>query len=301
MESAMTRRVSLILLLSLSAAPLAAQTALEDKFFESKGVNIRYVDVGRGDPVVLVHGFSSSLDGNWATPGVIAALAKDFRVIALDCRGHGKSDKPHDTAAYGIEMVDDVARLMDHLAIRRAHIVGYSMGGAITGKFVTTHADRAISATLGGAAPRLAWTAQNERDAEELAASLEQGRGLRPLVLRLLPPNEPRPSEEDIDKRAKAAVGRNDVRALAAVTRANKGQVVTPSEIKAVKAPMLAVIGTADPIIAGVKSFKALVPSLKVVEIQGATHSGARGAVARPEFAAAVREFLQANRLPTSR
>jgi pimeloyl-ACP methyl ester carboxylesterase len=284
------------------AAPVgSAQSTLEDKFFESKGVKIRYVDGGRGEPVVLIHGFSSTVENNWATPGVLAALAKDFRVLALDCRGHGKSGKPHDPAAYGIEMVDDVARLLDHVNIRRAHIVGYSMGGAITGKFVTTHADRVITATFGGSAPRLAWTAQNERDAEELATSLEQGRGLRPLILRLLPPNEPRPSDEELEKRSKAALGRNEALALAAVTRGNTGQVVTAAQMGAVKSPMLAVIGTADPIIAGVTAFKKLVPSLKVVEIEGATHSGDRGAPRRPEFAAAVREFLQANRLAPSR
>jgi pimeloyl-ACP methyl ester carboxylesterase len=291
-----------MVILSAAAASLAsAQPALEDKFFESKGVKIRYVDAGRGEPVVLVHGFSSSVENNWAATGVLAALAKDFRVIALDCRGHGKSGKPHERGAYGIEMVDDVARLLDHLGIKRAHIVGYSMGGAITGKFVTTHADRVITATLGGAAPRLAWTEQTERATEELAASLEQGRGLRPLILRLLPPNEPRPSDEEIDKRSMDAVARNDALALAAVTRGNRAQMVTAAEIRSVKAPMLAVIGTADPIREGVVAFKALVPALKVVEIEGATHSGPRGAPARPEFVAAVREFLQANRLPPSR
>ena len=107
-----------VTLLALCTAPGRAQSALEDKFFDSKGVTIRYVDVGRGEPVVLVHGFSSSVEGNWGAPGVIAALEKDFRVVALDCRGHGKSDKPHDAAAYGNEMVEDVARLLDHLGIR---------------------------------------------------------------------------------------------------------------------------------------------------------------------------------------
>jgi pimeloyl-ACP methyl ester carboxylesterase len=299
----MSRRSLLIALLSATTvAPLArAQAVLEDKFFESKGVTIRYVDVGRGDPVVLVHGFSASIERNWAATGVLAALARDFRILALDCRGHGKSGKPHEAAAYGTEMVDDVARLLDHVNIRRAHIVGYSMGGAITGKFVTTHPDRVITATFGGAAPRLAWTEQNQRDAEELATSLEQGRGLRPLVLRLLPPNEARPSEEEIERRSREAVGSNDALALAAVTRGNKGQVVTPAEITAVKAPMLAVIGTADPIIAGVKAFKALMPALKLVEVEGATHSGERGAPRRPEFTAAVREFLKKNHSASSR
>ena len=64
-------------------------------------------------------------------PEVIHDLSHDCRVIALDCRGHGKSDKPTDPSQYGIEMVNDVVRLMDHLGIAKAHIIGYSMGGSI--------------------------------------------------------------------------------------------------------------------------------------------------------------------------
>jgi pimeloyl-ACP methyl ester carboxylesterase len=273
-----------------------AQTALEDKFFPSNGVKIRYIDVGRGDPVVLIHGFSSSLDANWGNQGIIDKLSRDFRVIALDCRGHGKSDKPHDAASYGINMIEDVARLLDHLAIRRAHIVGYSMGGAITGKFIAMHPDRVISAVFGGSSPRIGWTAENERGSEELASSLESGQGMRPLILRLAPPNEPKPSEEAIAQQSRAALGRNDALALAAVQRGNKDQVVTPAEVKTLRMPLLAVVGSADPVKAGVDAFKQIKPELSAVVIDGATHSGARGAPARPEFFSAVHDFLVAHR-----
>ena len=52
-----------------------------------------------------------------------------YRVIALDCRGHGQSGKPQDPGQYGLEMVRDVVRLLDHLNVERAHVVGYAMGG----------------------------------------------------------------------------------------------------------------------------------------------------------------------------
>ena len=221
-------------------APSArAQAPENDTFFDSKGVSIRYVDVGRGEPVVLIHGFSSSLDANWGQTKVIDALSKDFRVVAFDVRGHGKSDKPHDPASYGLAVVEDVTRLMDHLHIPRAHIVGYSMGGAITGKFITLHADRVISAVFGGSAPRLGWPPQAERDANELAESLEQGHGMRPLIVRLLPPNEPRPSDEAIERQSQASLGRNDALALAAVQRGNKEQAVTLPEVRALRMPLL--------------------------------------------------------------
>jgi pimeloyl-ACP methyl ester carboxylesterase len=91
----------IIALVAVFAPRGHAQTTLEDKFFDAKGVKIRYVAVGRGAPVVLIHGFSSSLDANWGQTGVIDVLAKDFRVGALDVRGHGKSGKPHDASKYG--------------------------------------------------------------------------------------------------------------------------------------------------------------------------------------------------------
>jgi pimeloyl-ACP methyl ester carboxylesterase len=271
----------------------------DDHFFESNGVKIRYVEAGRGEAVVLVHGFASSLDANWVDTGVFARLSKDFHVVALDCRGHGKSGKPHDAASYGADIVDDIARLMDHLHLARAHIVGYSMGGAITGKFITTHADRVLTAVFGGSSPRMA-SPQADRNAEELATSLEQGKGMRPLILRLAPPNEPPPSDEAIEQRSRATLGRNDALALAAVQRGNRYQNVTVADVQALRMPILAVVGGADPLKAGVEAFKRLVPAVQVVVIDGATHSGARGAPSRPEFAAAIQDFLTAHRASKS-
>ena len=282
--------------LLVSGGLVRAQQAPADQFFDSQGVKIRYIEAGQGDPVILVHGFSSTADANWRATGVFAALARDFHVVAFDCRGHGQSDKPHDAASYGMAMVEDIARLLDHLELSRAHIVGYSMGGAIAGAFVVKHPDRVLSAVFGGSSPRVAWSDQAERDANELAESLEQGKGMRPLILRLLPTDEPRPADEVLAQRSMTALGRNDARALAAVTRANKQQVVSVAEVRALKMPLLAVIGSADPIKAGVDAFSHMKPELKVVVIEGATHSGARGAPARPEFANAVRDFLVAHR-----
>jgi pimeloyl-ACP methyl ester carboxylesterase len=295
------RTAVLLLALTTTAVALArAQAPAEDKTFDSGGVKIRYVDVGRGEPVVLIHGFSSSVEAIWGQTKVLDALAKDFRVIAFDVRGHGKSDKPHDPASYGLNVVEDVTRLLDHLGIAKAHIVGYSMGGAITGKFITLHPDRVLSAVFGGSAPRLGTPAAVEREANELAESLESGHGMRPLILRLAPPNEPKPSEEMIEQQSKAILGRNDPLALAAVQRSNKDQTVTLAEVRALKMPLLAVIGSADPIKAGVDAFAKIKPELKVVVIEGATHSGVRGAPGRPEFAAAVHDFLAAHRAKSS-
>src|SRR2546423_11070469 len=67
----------------------------------SGGLTIHYEDIGEGEPIVLVHGFTSSFDANWRRPGWIDfLLARGRRVVGLDCRGHGGSDAPHDSALY---------------------------------------------------------------------------------------------------------------------------------------------------------------------------------------------------------
>src|SRR5437764_612909 len=118
----------------LSLALLAASSVFADdgakpQSFDSRGVKIHYTVEGQGAPVVLIHGLHSSADINWRVPGTIKTLAAHYRVIAFDVRGHGHSDKPDKDDAYGVEMAEDVVRLMDHLKIDKAHIVGYSMGG----------------------------------------------------------------------------------------------------------------------------------------------------------------------------
>src|SRR6185369_16055350 len=88
--------------------------------FDSAGVKIYYTVQGEGEPVILIHGLYSSAKMNWEAPGTSALLARHFQVIALDCRGHGKSDKPKAEGSYGTNMVEDVVRLMDHLKISKA-------------------------------------------------------------------------------------------------------------------------------------------------------------------------------------
>jgi pimeloyl-ACP methyl ester carboxylesterase len=286
--------------LTLAATSLAnAQTTLEDKFFDSNGVSVRYVEAGRGEPVMLIHGFTESLDA-WLYPGsVFDVLAQNFHVVAFDARGHGKSDKPHDAASYGVEMVEDAARLLDHLGIRAAHLVGYSMGGYLVAKFAATHPDRVLTATFGGSSamsPAL-WQTRFQARMAEMAAGLEK-RDARPLLLR---PNEPPPSDEELERMSRDLFSRNDPLALAAAARgSDEAMLVTLEEIEAFSMPLLAVVGGADMAKEGVDAFKVLKPELEVVVIDGATHFGSRGVRRRPEFAAAVGDFLIAHPAPRS-
>jgi pimeloyl-ACP methyl ester carboxylesterase len=138
-----------LLFLALHAPTLHAGEPTSETF-TVKGVKIHYLVAGKGEPVVLIHGLYSSALMNWKAPGIMDDLARDHLVIAVDLPGHGKSDKPEGDDAYGTQLVDDVVALLDHLQIKKAHIVGYSMGGMVTLKFLTMHGNRVLSGTLGG-------------------------------------------------------------------------------------------------------------------------------------------------------
>jgi len=131
----------------IALAVVSSVAAAQEKFFDAGGVRLRYVEQGTGEPVVLVHGFTNTAD-IWSASGIVQDLARDHRVITFDLRGHGKSDKPHDPAKYGREMGLDVIRLLDHLGIERAHVVGYSLGGHVTSQLLTLHPERFLTATL---------------------------------------------------------------------------------------------------------------------------------------------------------
>ena len=169
-------RIVLVVVASIALRPLLAADASKPTKFDSQGVKIKYTVEGEGAPVVLIHGAFSSADMNWRLPGTIKALAAHYQVIALDVRGHGDSDKPDKEDAYGAEMAEDVIRLLDHLKVEKAHIVGYSMGGMIAMKVTTAHPDRVSSLTLGG----MGWLREGSRLQEFWEKIPERGRGKTP-------------------------------------------------------------------------------------------------------------------------
>jgi pimeloyl-ACP methyl ester carboxylesterase len=270
--------------------------AAQNRYFDSNGMRIRYVEHGAGDPVILVHGFSATVKSNWGNTGVIAALGKNNRVVALDYRGHGQSGKPHDTKAYGNnEIAKDVLRLMDHLKIERAHVVGYSLGANIVAKLLTTNPERFITATMGGSSGmRGTPNEQTRKTLDDWAESMTTtDTPFRWVVLQVAPTDEPPLTEEMIRQQSSEFAGSNDVEALAAMLR-GMDLFVTNEQLASVKVPTLAVVGSADPALLGVNSLKRLWPALSVVVIDGATHSNnrGRGVTGRPEFVQAIRDFI---------
>jgi pimeloyl-ACP methyl ester carboxylesterase len=261
----------------------------QDKYFDSNGVKIRYTDEGSGEPVLLIHGFTADIEKQWTDPGIRKALATKYRVIALDNRGHGKSDKPHDPKKYGMEMVEDAVRLLDHLKIDKAHVVGYSMGAMLTAKLMVTHPERLRSATLGGAGALRPDNPESLALFNKLAESLEQGKGFAPLVKALTPAGQPAPNEEQMKAIDTYLTAKNDVKALAAVLRGFKDLTVKDEQLKTNKVPALALVGSLDPLKAGVDAMKGTTANLRVVVIDGADHITA---FSRPEFVKELQGFL---------
>jgi len=273
------------------AAADAADTAglrPAERHFDAAGVRIRYLEDGTGPAVVLLHCFAGDIESQFVATGFFAALARSHRVLGMDLRGHGRSGKPHDPRCYGVEFARDVVRLLDHAGIARAHVVGYSMGAHVAAQLLALAPARLLTTTLGGACGRRHWTPQDDVRVEREASELEHG-SMRAQILRLWPRDRPLPSEEEIAARTARALAGQDARALAAVRRANPGQVVTDAQMAAVTVPTLGIVGSDDPYVAQFRALAALMPALSVLVIAGATHASA---AARPEFASAVLAFI---------
>jgi pimeloyl-ACP methyl ester carboxylesterase len=292
----------MVILLGLVVLHLFALDLMsaEDQFFDSNGVRIRYVEQGSGPPVVLLHGLSGNLDASWVETGVLPNVATDYRIIALDYRGHGKSDKPHDPKSYGLQMGQDVVRLLDHLHITRAHIVGHALGAIITAKLLTTNPDRFLTATLSGAAGRQGWTPEAAAAAETEAVEFEQEIPFRSVILRTAPVDQPKLTDEQIQAQSQQRLARNDRLAMAAVVRSRGEQTFSTAETTTVQVPTLGLIGSADANLDTMPRLASVLPTLKVVVIDGATHGGARGVARRPEFIDNFRAFTAAHQEASS-
>ena len=116
------------------------------------GVRIAYEIAGEGEPVVLVHGFASDRVQNWRTPGWYQTLnGAGYQVVALDCRGHGESDKPRDPAIYShATMAQDVVAVMQDAGVGRALLMGYSMGGYISMSLLIKHPELFCRVVIAG-------------------------------------------------------------------------------------------------------------------------------------------------------
>jgi pimeloyl-ACP methyl ester carboxylesterase len=270
-----TRLIPLVALLALGFAPVAAAQQRARQSFDSGGVAISYVDSGRGVPVVLIHGFTGSYSRHWEGTGVMSALeTAGFRVIAMDCRGHGQSGKPLDQAQYGLEMVRDVIRLLDHLKIDRAHFVGYSMGGGIAEQVLVKYPTRALTVTVLGSG----W--EGERMAAFAAQMNAMADGFdrkdaSALIRGVFTGAQGGPTDAEVAAATADLFSRNDPRVLAAIARSLPSLwQISRDELSAVRVPVLAIDGEFDRNnLEAARRMVGVVAGLQLVELPGVNHA----------------------------
>jgi pimeloyl-ACP methyl ester carboxylesterase len=244
--------------------------------FIHKGIEIAYLDEGKGEPVVLIHGFASNKEVNWVVPGWFSTLVgAGRRAIALDNRGHGQSTKLYKPADYhSSRMAGDVVALMHHLGLKRADIFGYSMGARIAAYLALEHPARVRALVLGG-----------------LGSNLVTGAGLYPGIAEALEA----PSLEEVSDvvgylfRSFAEQTMSDLRALAACMRGSR-QTLAPEQLAKIRVSVLVAVGTNDPIAGSARGLAELIPGAQALDIPGRDHMLAVG---DQLFKRAVLDFLE--------
>jgi pimeloyl-ACP methyl ester carboxylesterase len=248
--------------------------------FDSGGVDIAFVDTGGGSgrpPVLLIHGFASNVETNWASTGWIDFLSKaGYRVVAFDNRGHGQSQKLYELTDYGAPlMAEDGRRLLDHLGIERAHVIGYSMGARIAAFLALTHPDRIARLVFGG-----------------LGINMVRGMAGTGPIARALEA----PSIDDVKNptartfRAFAEQTKSDLKALAACIRSARAP-ITAEMVATIGSPVLVAVGDADVIGGSAEDLAQIIPGARAFAIAGRDHNRAVG---DRTFKAEVLNFFEA-------
>ena len=248
--------------------------------FSSSGIRIAYIDEGAAEAtrgaILLIHGFASNVVANWIDPGWVRALRREgYRVIALDNRGHGHSEKLYEEGAYGPRlMAADALALLDHLGLERAHVMGYSMGARVSAFVSLMAPHRVRSAVFGG-----------------LGGNMVRGlAGARPIAKAML---EPRIEDVTNDAartfRTFAESTGSDLRALAACVVGSR-EPITAAEVGQIRVPVLVAVGDHDVIGGAAGDLAAMIPGAEAFVIEGRDHMKAVGDRRFKEKAA---EFLR--------
>ena len=262
-------------------APAMSLDAAPDRFFSVGDIRIRYREIGSGRPVVLLHGRANALDvWTWLAD----SLASEFRVIALDQRGHGQSSKSGDVTRYGPAMADDILGVLDHLRIRRAALVGHSQGALLAAYLGMHKPDRVESVGLL-AGPFFPDSATYARENEVLVRDLQTGHGFEGFL------RARGVSDSAARARSAATMARNDAVSLAAVMRAQGSLMPDRRLASSIRIPALIVVGDQDELREHNRVVAGWWPRAWFVEIPGATHAAI---LRRAETLAALRAHLRA-------
>jgi len=256
-------------------------------YFDNEGIKIYYEIEGEGPPVVMLHGLNSNIEDNWRQTNWVETLRDNYRLILLDCRGHGKSDKPHEDSDYGQKMTDDVIKLLEHLSIEKANVFGYSMGAVITFLLVLAKPEIIVSAILGGFVLTL-----NEKEiSKEIKNAKQMIEGFRAESIKQVRGGMARTF------RRIAELGENDLLALAALRAGMLKEtckiMTSPAQIrgilKNIKVPIMTVVASSELILGDKTLVAQLVPDACHFQIQGKDHNTM---IPDPKFHMIVKAFL---------
>jgi len=244
-------------------------------------MHIHHVESGQGHPIVLVHGWGADIRRNWVETGWIAALEPVRHVVAMDSRGHGRSEKPHVQKLYSYRaMGEDVLKVMDGLGIAKADLFGYSMGAFIAVALLGSHRDRFTSVIMGG-----------------IGDETPETEAVRFVIAEALREPEPEGVTDRLGRAYRAYAGadpNNDLEALAlsALQMWPEGHPLDLGgpELGKVDIPVLVVDGADDhPYVDTAERLIAAIPGATLVTIPGTDH---HTVVADPRLKSAVLAFL---------
>lgn len=247
--------------------------------FLSDGISIAYEVWGEGPPVLLIHGFASSIAVNWVATGWVETLVKaGYRVVAIDNRGHGNSQKLYDANLYfAHEMAGDALRLLDHLGIERTPVIGYSMGARIAAYLALQAPDRLTCAVFGGMGMNLI---TGLADSEAIIS------GLTAETL-----------SEVTEKTARQfrifAEHSGADRAALAACMINSREPMPEAKVRQIAVPVLVVVGSEDEMAGSPQALAALLSQGEAVVVPRRDHMRATG---DPQFKAAALAFLASHK-----
>lgn len=226
--------------------------------FLSDDLRLTYYDQGSGEPVLFLHGFASTAAMSWERSGwVEAALAAGRRVIMLDHRGHGASEKPYEPALYSsVYMADDAARLIAHLGLQQVDVMGYSMGARVSAFLAIKHPHLVRSLVFGGMGTRL----------------LKQGNSPSATIAALEAEDpETIESRDALAFRTFAEKAGNDLKALACVLKGPR-TLIERDALLALQHPILVAVGTDDHIGGSASEMAAQFTNGEALDIPGRDH-----------------------------
>lgn len=252
-----------------------------------RDININYEIIGDGQPLLFIHGLGSSLR-DWEEQ--VPVFSKKFKVITLDLRGHGQTDKPK--GPYSISMfAEDIAELIKSLKIDPVHIVGISLGGAIGFHLAIDHPDIIKSLVVVNMSASVPIKTLKEKQMFFLRILIVKMMGMRKMGEVLAKRLFIKPEQEELRERMSSRWAENDKKAYLSSLKTLKNWSVL-ERLHEIKCPTLVVSSDEDytPLSAK-EEYTALIPNAKLVVIEDARHAVS---VEKPEeFNTILMDFLK--------